>query len=503
MKFEALSSYSHFFSEVILVLILTSLPTVAQSVTGISEECESNTFTIQIHGAEGQEALNISGSYSEEKAQAAILSLLNELEQEGYLFAKAEITDLNVLDNCEIQLMVALDRGNQHFTKAILFPGAKANKPEYLSRIAGFRDSVLVTSTLLRGYRSSLIQSELFEDVGTPEIYLEEGNPVVVIPVEERSLNQFDGLVGYVPDASGEGQFVGDFELSLWNVLNQGNGIDLLYQRLRPETSRLNVGVSQDWFGAVPVGAGFKFNLYQNDTTYQTRNLEVGSWYQVQAGLRITGKLGTVTSVTGNSGLYTPEPDGKKWYAELGFRYTNTDYPEVPTRGLRFQVSLGAARKNVEVDSSGTFGLQYGTGDGSWFIPVTRKTVFAISTHAYFLLGDKFTESDLIRFGGANSLRGYSEEQFRASRMLWGDIEYRYLMTRSSYLFAFGGAGGYHRPKLLTESDSAFKTSDILYSTGIGISYKIRIGRLKFTYAVSPQESIGNGMVHLGIVTSL
>ena len=137
------------------------------------------------------------------------------------------------------------------------------------------------------------------------------------------------------------------------------------------------------------------------------------------------------------------------------------------------------------------------------YFPIFDKSVIAFSSQGYFVTSNDFTDSDLIRFGGANSFRGYSEEQFRASQLIWGDIEYRFLVNRSSYLFGFGAVGAFNRPKLLTEDDDSFQISDWLISTGFGISYRIKIGRLKFTYAISPNESIGNGKVHVGIVTRL
>ncbi len=132
-----------------------------------------------------------------------------------------------------------------------------------------------------------------------------------------------------------------------------------------------------------------------------------------------------------------------------------------------------------------------------------EKSVIATSLNGFLLESEKVTTNDLIRFGGANSFRGYAEEQFRAGTMFWGDLEYRFLLNRSSFLFAFGAAGGYHRPKLLTETTSDFRTTDYLYSTGFGLSYQTQIGRLKFTYAISPEESIANGKVHFGIRTEL
>ncbi len=442
--------------------------------------------------------------YSDELVESYIQNILSELEKEGYLFSKIEIESIQPnFDNCEVSVALGINRGRRWATSKILFPGASINNSDYLSKISGFRDSVLINKRLLDLLYSNLEQSELFEEISYPEVFLEEDEAVIVIAVQERVLNQFDGLLGYVPDQNGDGQIVGDFELSLWNVLNQGNGIDLEYRRLRPETTRLNIGVSQDWFGSLPVGLGFNFNLYQNDTTYQTRNLSLDGYYLISQGLRLTGEIGRISSTSSNTAPVLLEPDGKKQFGKLGFRYSTLDNVDVPTKGLHLSIQFGIAEKNVETDSLESFSQQFIESQASYFIPISSKSVIALSTEAFMLNADKVTENDLIRFGGANSFRGYAEEQFRASRLFWGDLEYRFLVNRSSYLFTFASLGGYLRPKLLTETNNAFKTSDFLYSTGFGISYKIRIGRLKFAYAISPEESLGNGKIHIGVITSL
>lgn len=448
---------------------------------------------------------DFNGVFSDQKVESGIQELLKLLEVEGYLFAEVLIEQITPdPSTCTVDLHLNIESGETMYSGEMLFPGADLNSRAYLGRISGAEDSVLITSTYLDELRSNLLQSELFTEVGTPEVYeKEEGSPVIVIPVEERSLNQFDGLLGYVPDPSGNGQIVGDFELSLWNVLNQGNGMDLMFERLRPENTRLHVGVRQDWIGSIPLGIGFNFNLFQNDTTYQSRNLRLNAWYLMGRGMRVTGAIGQTGSTSGTDLNRQIEPDGRKRYAELGFRYSSLDNPEVPRSGVKVSAGFGVANKSVDIDSVNAFSQQYLNASVSYFMPVLKKSVMAVNGNAYFLNSEQVTDSDLLRFGGARSLRGYSEEQFRGSQVIWGDVEYRYLLDRSSYLFAFGGIGYYQRPKLLTEPNADFETSDVLYSTGFGISYKIRIGRLKLTYAISPQERLGNGKVHVGIVTRL
>lgn len=429
---------------------------------------------------------------------------LMELAEDGFPFANSEIAMFDPdSESCSVSIEVHLRTGKKAEASDIFFLGVQTNSQDYLSKISRFQSGQLITSNYLQFLKANLNGSGLFNAVGDGQVFLREGEPVIVFDVQERSLNQFDGLLGYVPDAAGDGQIVGDVELSLWNVITQGNGFDLKYQRLRAETSQLNVGASQDWFGNIPVGVSAGFQLYQNDTTYQSRDLDLNGYYRLNAVFKLTGGIGFQTTTSGNNVPAVIEPDGQKRTARLGFEYSNLNRYDVPTKGSSLHLIFGIANKDIANDSSLAFTQNVLEFTARNYTSIFEQSVIATSLHGFLLESDRVTANDLTRFGGANSFRGYSEQQFRAGRLFWGDVEYRFLLNRNSFLFGFGAAGGYHRPRLLTETNDDFKTTDYLFSTGFGLSYQTRIGRLKFTYAISPEESIGNGKVHFGIRTEL
>jgi len=120
-----------------------------------------------------------------------------------------------------------------------------------------------------------------------------------------------------------------------------------------------------------------------------------------------------------------------------------------------------------------------------------------------FLESPHFLITDLFRFGGAESLRGFREDQFRGSQVVWADLEARYLIDRNSYLFLFGAYGFYERPQLINEETDQFTISDTLTSLGFGLAFQSPLGIIKFSYAISPDEDLGNGKVHVGITAGL
>lgn len=482
-----------------------TVSSIGEQYAEIKRNCAYQLNQIMVSYADSLQAdslIDVNVKYTRDLLKDKIEALLEDLGNQGYPFAKAEITALSPNEeNCTLQGNLTIDKGEKASISGIYFSGNKTNSKDYLTKISRFEAGRTITPGYLRFLRNNLNSSELFHFVSNGQILLESGKPVVVFEVQERAMNVFDGLLGYVPDATGKGQIVGDITLSLWNVFTQGSGFNFEYQRLRAETSELNLEVSQDWIGNIPLGLSAGFQIYQNDTTYQSRDIELNGHYRISGNLKLIGGINYEATVSGDDRLNIVEPDGRKRTANLGFQYSSFDNYEVPTSGNRIAVTYGIANKNLEKDSTGSFIQNSLRVNAAQFIPIGNASVVALSAQTFLLEADKVTTNDLIRFGGANSFRGYAEQQFRAGKLMWGDLEYRYMLDRSSYLFTFGAVGGFHRPKLLTESDSRFKNTDYLYSTGFGLSYQTRIGRLKFTYAISPEESLGNGKVHFGITT--
>ncbi|MEP5944615.1 MAG: BamA/TamA family outer membrane protein, partial [Balneola sp.] len=450
-------------------------------------------------------AYEITGEfYSKELIEKRINEEYLKTVEGGYLNAKVSIEEVN-LDSLSKAVSITAKKicGEQIRVSKTIFKGNTINSQRYLSRLAQMEDSLVVSKENLDQIRRNLISSELVEQVSDPVIYFENDNHVVLFEVKERNLNQLDGLIGFVPDETGKGQIVGDLDISLWNVLREGNAFELQYQRLKPEISRLKLGISQDWIANIPLSIGIDFSFYQNDTTYQTRNIGLSGSYFLNSEFSIKSRIYSQSSISGSTSNFSKEPDGKKQGGDLGFNFSKLDRREVPTSGFSLDVIYGVANKDIEEDSALAFRQQRLETKVRSYIPLFEKSVLATSINGFYVIGDQFTESDLVRFAGANSLRGYSEEQFTASELLWGDIEYRFLTDQYSYLFLFTAAGVYKRPQLYSETDNSFTQEDFLYSGGFGLSFRTAIGRLKFTYALSSTETFGNGKVHFGISTSL
>lgn len=117
------------------------------------------------------------------------------------------------------------------------------------------------------------------------------------------------------------------------------------------------------------------------------------------------------------------------------------------------------------------------------------------SLNAKVINGGGLSLSDLFRFGGMNSIRGYVENQFIGSRIFWSNLEYRFLTNYTDYISAFFDYGYYYRD-IQNEKVSNFK-----YGYGFGAGFQTALGLLKVNFALGEGDTFSRGKIHFGIVS--
>jgi outer membrane protein insertion porin family len=136
--------------------------------------------------------------------------------------------------------------------------------------------------------------------------------------------------------------------------------------------------------------------------------------------------------------------------------------------------------------------------DFEWYLSTFFHQVLAWAVHARELKSPSMTQPDLYRLGGARTLRGYRENQFFGSRLVWGTLEYRLATARRSFAYAFTDAGYYLNPGDPEHSVSASQASKLGY--GIGFQLETGLGILRVSFALGQGDSFTTGKIHFGII---
>jgi len=169
----------------------------------------------------------------------------------------------------------------------------------------------------------------------------------------------------------------------------------------------------------------------------------------------------------------------------------------VPQNGIYFSTLYKVKSKKDNLTSIKNTLQQYELNFEIYYSLFKNQTA-AFGVYAKEIIADSFEESDLFRLGGANSLRGYREQQFAGNRILWSNLEYRFLLSQTSYLFVLYDAGYFLRnanKNLLIAKVSEYKTA-----YGAGLSIDTALGIMRISYALAAGNSFSDGLIHFGLL---
>lgn len=436
-------------------------------------------------------------------------SMLSVYEQLGYYLAEFRVksVDKNSGD-ATVQLDAKVVLGDRVRLQGVRFGGVDRNSTDYLRRVAGIAEGDILTPGLLSRGRQNLVNSGLFNDVSDGELVFVDDAPFLLYEVSEQQLNFFDGLIGYQPDPSGSASVAGYGDILLRNTIADGNMLDLRYEQLQPLVSKLNLSIEQQFLGGLPVHAGAGLHFTQQDSSYLVRDFTLNAGYRLFPGLQINVSARAERSSVTNAGQLSDAIDSRANFYGVGLQLRNVNSYRVPTRGFEGNILLERGRRFInderfQEETGRSFSQTILRSMVRGYIPLGGRKVLAPMVHTMFLESPHFLITDLFRFGGAESLRGFREDQFRGSSVIWGELEGRYMLEQHSYLFLFGAYGLYERPRLLNENTASLALKESLTSLGFGLAFETQLGIIKFSYAVSPNENLSNGNVHVGISAGL
>jgi outer membrane protein assembly factor BamA len=330
----------------------------------------------------------------------------------------------------------------------------------------------------------------------------------------EASPGSFDLVLGYLPGRSGaRGSLVGNGRLQLVNLFGGGRTLGVKLNRLPGQTSTVNVAVDDPFLFSLPIGVSFGFDGEQRDSTYGKQRYEAGLSYRILEEIELSATVTREATRPGQAGITFRNglqriSRADALLAGIGVGFQNLDDRINPRKGVSFESSFfrgskeTTQRRIVTADTLTTkrsFRQERLSASVRLFVPLAVRHVFAVGVDAGLLRSDEYELSDLLRLGGANSLRGYNEEQFVGRFVNRWLVEYRYLLERRSYAYVFLDVGVVERPDV---EEQPAETS-VHPGYGFGMQFETGIGVVNATYALNRDDGPTNGKIHVGLSLAL
>jgi outer membrane protein insertion porin family len=318
----------------------------------------------------------------------------------------------------------------------------------------------------------------------------ETGEATVGVTVREGTANRITGVLGLSGGPDGADEITGLVDVSLGNIAGTGRRASASWEQVRENETEISFAYTEPWVLGAPVDVGVEGSQSVRDTFYTT----------TEADLLVSARMGDRTRLTWSLGAerYVPgaADESTTTSARTAFEasYDGSDSVWNPTRGTRLTAGVEYSAKEYADDgrdeSAGTFSVQ-----AEQFLSVASRHVLALKAFGQWL---ESTEEDvpfheLLVLGGARSLRGYREEQFRGNRVAVGTLEYRLLLGRRSRVIAFADLGYWYR-----EGSISAKGTELGY--GIGLRGDTRLGTISLDYGLGEGDDLLDGKLHAGLI---
>ncbi len=462
--------------------------------------------------------------------ESDIENLIKVYENNGYPFVKVSISDISreeIDDRGNLKITIEIDEGPQIKIDQIKVEGNSETKAAVVIRETQIRYGEIYDQRKIDKIRRRLRRLNIFNNIDEPEIFIHQ-NPVlknieqksmqkdttvyqsggILINVTEGNTNRFDGIIGYLPGFGGEsGYFTGLADIGMRNLFGTGRKLFIKWLREDRYSQEIGLRYVEPWFLNYPVNIGGYFFQRQQDTTYIKRAIEFKSDFQISDNLSISALFNQEQIIPSSEISNQFVRANGKYFGGLEAHYDIRDDIFNPTEGVSYRTDYRFGRKKIYSINQVKTIQKYGI-DIEWAIPVVKSVSFAkqvcvIGLHGRDIKGTDVDVSDLYRFGGTNSLRGYRENQFIGSRVVWSNTEYRFLTGRRSFVFGFFDLGYYFRQGNKTNEAQTFDESveSFKYGYGVGLRFETALGIIGVSFALGKGDNFDQAKIHFGLIS--
>ena len=402
--------------------------------------------------------------------------LLRFYEDRGYPFCALR-PDVQ-FDSDGARVQVAVSSGPLVHVNAVRFEGNQTTREDVLLRHISFVAGEVYDQRRVDAFVRRLQNLPFIDRVYTPELVSTGDEMGLVIGLEESHHTRIEGVLGV---GSGQG-LTGEIALDVLNFSGGGREGYALWSRQGVGLSNLRVSYREPYVLNSPLSGWGEVEMFAR-TGYVTHKFGGGADVSVGEGARFFGGVAHRRVLPDSAGLGFYESE-RMWSLESGVRFDR--------RGHAMSGWVAEIRGEMGEVSDGIRRVQWGV-DGQVFLPVGRQSIIAGRARALWV-GQKgdVPQTAGIWLGGAESLRGYREEMFWGTNAGWVNVEWRWLLGPKTRLFAFVDAGRIE--------GAGSRSWPVSY--GVGLLANGRMGAVGIDYGLPRGESLGQGMVHVRMISA-
>lgn len=441
---------------------------------------ESKTDTLVMHYSEIENYLTKS---------------IQKLEQKGFALSKLKLIDVSINKNylrAELYLEIDKKRKFNHF----VFKGYEKFPKGYKHNLERKYRNATFNQENLSKINADINKIAFVKQTKFPEILFKKDSTNVYVFLEKAKSNKFDGLLGFSNDENQKTKINGFVDLNLNNILNIGEKIAVFWRNDGKEQKTFNASLELPFIFKTPIAVKASLNIFTQDSIFQNSKSEINLGYYL--GFNSKTYLGYQESESNdikntNSNNLTDFKNNFKTIAfEIDNFLSNKYRNDIFNNINRFQIKFGTGNRITKTDD---IEQVFANLNFEYYLNINRNNILKIKSENYFLKSDSYKTNELYRFGGINSIRGFSENSLQANLIVALITEYQYYLSQSLYLHSILDYGYYE--------DQTNLSKNKLLGLGLGFGLVTKNGIFNLIYAngSTNEQAIttSNSVIHISL----
>ena len=372
-----------------------------------------------------------------ENLDKLLSSITSKLDKQGKSFSSVEINNI-ILNKDELFGLLVIKESKKRTIDKITIRGYEEFSQVYLKKYLRIKKGDIFNEDLIKRTSNLTKRLSFIDQIKEPEILFTKDSTILYIYLRKNQNNSLDALVNFATEENGDFLLNGNIDLELNNILNSGEQFKLFWNRIGQERQEFKLSTSIPYIFKSNITPQIAFSLYRQDSSFTNINFKTSLSYN----LNDKNSVSAFYSIENSENLESVTNDIKEYdnyFIGLNYDYNNLKEKTIYNE-LSFSISTGIGSRKSENQSFQQYNFKSSL---SFLIKFNQRNQFYIRNKIGLLESKNYLTNELLRIGGANSIRGFNEQSIFAKQYSFFNFEYRFITNQNSYLYTITDIGGY------------------------------------------------------------
>ena len=404
--------------------------------------------------------------------------LLKQIDRKGNSFS--EITYVNpLLKNDTLFLEMKISNSSSRKIDKVITRGYEDFPKKFITKYFLIDKNTVFSKKKLNQVSALSNKLDFIKEKKAPEVLFKKDSTHLYLFLDKIGTSSFDGLVNFSSKENGKGLLLnGNLDLKLNNTFNTGEKFEIIWNKVSDEKTDFKINSYVPYILNSKFSTTLEFYLYRQDSTFINTNFELKTDYSINqkshASILYSSEKSNYLLNISNNDLASYS----NYFIGLGYelKKSSTSNLYKYKNGLNLNLTIGKRKTDRESINQLKFHFSAFAN-----VQINNRGYLNIKNESGLLTSKNYLLNELFRIGGANSIRGYNEQSIFTNGYSYSNIEFRYSLDTSSYLYSITDLGGY-------KENTTNKIKKLL---GIGGGYQFRINNnlVNLGYVISTNSS--------------